>query len=121
MDSGSNAGTEFQILVGGTWIPDSNLQWDSVFPELYSGLQSPGYWTSQAKMSKIPDSKSKNGDLLDETPPSHATNLNAFVLNPDVRFLSNRGTERNQGICYGGCHFRRPGRPRSRRLRFLLF
>ena len=54
---------------------------------------------NKQKCLGYPDSKSKKGDLLDETPPSHATNLNAFVLNPYVRFLSNRGTERIQSIC----------------------
>ena len=33
---------------------------DSGFLELYSGLQSPGFWTQRAKFSRIPESTSQN-------------------------------------------------------------
>ena len=49
--------TRFQILVFGTWIPDSICYWDSGFLELHSGFQSPGFQISKAKISLIPESK----------------------------------------------------------------
>ena len=52
--------TGFQIFFSGTWIPDSNCQWDSGFLLLYSGFQGPGFRIPQTKISKIPDSKCKN-------------------------------------------------------------
>ena len=51
------------FLVCGTWIPDSNRQWDSGFLELYSGFQSPdsGFLSknlldSELHKQKFPDS-----------------------------------------------------------------
>ena len=55
VDSGFHAlDSGFQVpdsgfLVSGTWIPDSNRQWDSRF-------QSPGFAFPQAKISPIPES-----------------------------------------------------------------
>ena len=44
---------DFGFLVGGTWIPTTNHQWNSWFLELKSGFQSPGFWIPQAKINKI--------------------------------------------------------------------
>ena len=44
LDSGFQIpGTGFQIFVSGTWIPYSNLKWDSGFLELHSGFPSPWF------------------------------------------------------------------------------
>ena len=48
------------VFVCGTWIPDFNVPWDSVFLEPYSRFQSPGFRTQQAKVFRILDSTSKN-------------------------------------------------------------
>ena len=42
------------VFVSGTWILDSNRLWDPGFLELFSGLQSQGFWIPQAKFSRIP-------------------------------------------------------------------
>ena len=39
------------VFVNGTWIPDSNRQWDSGFLELNYGFQNPGSRIPQAKFS----------------------------------------------------------------------
>ena len=44
------------IPVSGTWILDSNRQWDSGFIKLFFGYQSPGFRVPKAQISKIPES-----------------------------------------------------------------
>ena len=44
------------FFIRGTWILDSNREWDSVFLELYSGFQSQGFHFPQAKISRHPES-----------------------------------------------------------------
>ena len=41
----------FPVFVNGTWIPDSNRQWDSGFLELNYGFQNPESRIPQAKFS----------------------------------------------------------------------
>ena len=48
------------VFVSGTWIVDTNRQWDSRFLELYSGLKSPGFRTPQTKFSPIQEPTSKH-------------------------------------------------------------
>ena len=50
-------GTGFQIFVSGTWIQDSNRQWDSRSLELYSGFHKP-------KISRVPESGLDSGFQL---------------------------------------------------------
>ena len=46
--------TVFEIVFSGTWIRDSNRQWDSRTPTaLYSGFQGLGFRIPQVKISKI--------------------------------------------------------------------
>ena len=45
------------IFVSGTWIPDLHLQWGSEFLEPNSGFQIPGFWSPQAKISVIRESR----------------------------------------------------------------
>ena len=54
LDSGFQ-GTGFQIQ----WDLDTRFcrQWDSGFPELFSGFQSPGFWYPLARISPIPGSR----------------------------------------------------------------
>ena len=47
------------VFVSGTWILDSNRNWDSGFLELYSGFQSQGFRIPWGKISRIPDTISK--------------------------------------------------------------
>ena len=47
------------FLVCGTWIPDTNPQWNSGFLDQYSRFQSPGFQILQAKISRILCSESK--------------------------------------------------------------
>ena len=52
----------FQIFVSGTWIEDSNRQWDSRFLELYSGFQKPRIPNSiSKKISRVPESGLDSG------------------------------------------------------------
>ena len=88
LDSGFRAvDSGFQVLdskffYSGTWILDSNRYWDSGFLKMYSGVQSPifrtqkkkkkkkifrtrkqkflGFRIPRARISRIPDSTSKN-------------------------------------------------------------
>ena len=66
LDSGFNAvDSGFQFLepgffVNGTWIPDSNYYRDSVFLELQSRLQSPGFRITQARIARILNSTRNN-------------------------------------------------------------
>ena len=65
-DSGFHAvDSRFQVLdsrffISGTWILDSNRQWNSGFLQLYSGFQSPGFCIPPAPdkiaIFQIPDS-----------------------------------------------------------------
>ena len=43
------------VFVNGTWILDSNHQWNSGFLELYSGFQSPAFPLPQAKFPGSPN------------------------------------------------------------------
>ena len=58
MDSGLQ-GVDSWFFVSGTWFGFQSLS-ASGFLELNSRLQSPGFWIQQAKISRIPDSFSKN-------------------------------------------------------------
>ena len=49
-------GTKLQIFFSGTWIPDSNWQWDYGFLQLCSGFHRPGFQIPHAKISRIPES-----------------------------------------------------------------
>ena len=51
--------TRFQVLVTGTWIPDSSRYWDSGFFELYCGFRSPGFRISKAQTFgfRVPEAK----------------------------------------------------------------
>ena len=61
------------VFVSKIWILDSNLQLGSRFFELYSGFQSPGFWISQGKNSRILESRfprhgARRGDACSQRP-----------------------------------------------------
>ena len=60
LDSGFHA-VDSRFFVSGTWVLDSNRQWDSGFLQLYSGFQIPGFCIPPAPdkiaVFQIPDSR----------------------------------------------------------------
>ena len=59
------------VFVSETWILGFIRCWDSGFFELYSRFQSPGFQISQAKFSRIPDSKKQKFLAFRNPDPLH--------------------------------------------------
>ena len=70
--------TGIQISFSGTWILDSNCEWNSGFLHLYSEFQGPGFRIPLAKIFKIPDSTSKNFADSEIRNPLHEASIKTF-------------------------------------------
>ena len=74
--------TGIQIFFSGTWILDSNCEWDSGFLYLYSEFQGPGFRIPLAKIFKIQDSTSKNFTDSEIWTSLHEASIKTFSCPP---------------------------------------